>query len=63
MPNISLANIMRWLEFRNPQEWLDLGAGEMAPWVEEIVTKPDDLSLALRTHMLERENRFLQVVL
>lgn len=33
----------------------------MSPWVKALVTKPDNFSLAPRTHMVEGGNRHLQV--
>lgn len=35
-------------------------AGKMAQWVKvSFTTKPDDLNLIPRTHMVKRENKFL----
>lgn len=39
-----------------------MGASEMAQEVKARATKFDDLNTSPRTHMLEGENQFLQVV-
>lgn len=41
----------------------DQGVSRMAGWVRVFATKPDGLSLLPSTHMVGRENQFLQVVL
>jgi hypothetical protein len=41
----------RWGEQREGQK-----NGEMAQWVEVLATKPDTLSLILRTHVVEGLN-------
>ena len=38
-------------------------AGKMAQWMRVLTTKPGNLSSIPRTHMVEGENRLLQVVL
>lgn len=60
-PSISLVN--KGLDFRFPHEWLNLWASEMVQWIKEIATKPDNLNSVLRTHMVEAEDCFLQVIL
>lgn len=37
-------------------------AGEIAQWVQALATRANDLSLVLRTHIVERERGLLQVV-
>lgn len=39
-----------------------LGADEMVQQVKILVTKPHDLILVPRTHVVEEENRFPQVL-
>lgn len=41
----------------------DLRASEMAQCIKSFPTKPDVLSLSARFHMVERENRFIKVLL
>jgi hypothetical protein len=36
---------------------------KMAGQVKALASKPDDLSLVFRSHMVEGESRFLQVIL
>lgn len=38
-------------------------AGSMAQWEKEPAAKPDAVSSSSRTHMMERQNHLLQVVL
>lgn len=40
-----------------------LWADDMPQWVKAFATKPDDLSLVLRTHMVQGENCLPQIVL
>lgn len=39
------------------------GLGKMTQWIGAFVTEPDNVSLILRTHMVEGENQITRVVL
>lgn len=39
------------------------GASEMAPWVRAFATKPDELSLVLKTYMVEDDNKLQPAIL
>ena len=41
----------------------DMEAGEMSQWVKVLAAEKDNLSSVPRTHVVEGENRFLQVFL
>lgn len=39
------------------------GGGKMAQYIKVLAAKPEHLNSIPRTHMVERENQFLKVVL